>query len=118
VTIWARADLCIEAVPFRFWPAVDGEMFGTSRRFKVLRRIPAEWDGLCQNAAALDHARPAVARDRQRRVERALGTELGLGRKRVMQLRQRIQNNRYETLPTQRMDGQTMPSRVTPCGLI
>ena len=36
-----------------------------------------------------------------------LARELGLGRKRVMQLRQRIQNNLYETLPTQRMDGQT-----------
>ncbi len=36
-----------------------------------------------------------------------LARELGMGRKRVMQLRQRIQNNLYETLPTQRMDGQT-----------
>ena len=36
-----------------------------------------------------------------------LARELGIGRKRVMQLRQRIQNNLYETLPTQRMDGQT-----------
>ena len=36
-----------------------------------------------------------------------LSRELGIGRKRVMQLRQRIQNNLYETLPTAVIDGQT-----------
>lgn len=36
-----------------------------------------------------------------------LSRELGIGRKRVMQLRQRIQNNLYETLPTAKMQGQT-----------
>lgn len=36
-----------------------------------------------------------------------LARELGLGRKRVMQRRQRIQTNLYETLPNQRLDGQT-----------
>jgi len=36
-----------------------------------------------------------------------LSRELGIGRKRVMQLRQRIQNNLYETLPTGVMEGQT-----------
>jgi hypothetical protein len=36
-----------------------------------------------------------------------LSRELGIGRKRVMQLRQRIQNNLYETLPTAPMAGQT-----------
>jgi transposase-like protein len=36
-----------------------------------------------------------------------LARELGMGRKRVMQLRQRIQNNLYETLPTAVMEGQT-----------
>ncbi|MCC7448373.1 MAG: transposase [Anaerolineae bacterium] len=36
-----------------------------------------------------------------------LARELGMGRKRVLQRRQRIQNNLYETLPTQRLDGQT-----------
>src|SRR5262249_37285139 len=36
-----------------------------------------------------------------------LSRELGIGRKRVMQLRQRIQNNLYETLPTAKMAGQT-----------
>src|SRR5215470_16284224 len=36
-----------------------------------------------------------------------LSRELGIGRKRVMQLRQRIQNNLYETLPTGVMAGQT-----------
>ena len=37
-----------------------------------------------------------------------LSRELGIGRKRVMQLRQRIQNNLYESLPTQRLAGQTL----------
>jgi transposase-like protein len=36
-----------------------------------------------------------------------LSRELGIGRKRVMQLRRRIQNNLYETLPTTLMSGQT-----------
>jgi transposase-like protein len=36
-----------------------------------------------------------------------LSRELGIGRKRVMELRQRIQNNLYETLPTAVMSGQT-----------
>ena len=36
-----------------------------------------------------------------------LSRELGIGRKRVMQLRHIIQNNLYETLPTAVMDGQT-----------
>ena len=36
-----------------------------------------------------------------------LSRELGIGRKRVMQLRARIQNNLYETLPTTKMTGQT-----------
>src|SRR5258706_13661260 len=36
-----------------------------------------------------------------------LARELGIGRKRVMQLRHVIQNNLYETLPTVVMDGQT-----------
>ena len=36
-----------------------------------------------------------------------LARELGIGRKRVMQLRHTIQNNLYETLPTLVMDGQT-----------
>lgn len=36
-----------------------------------------------------------------------LSRELGMGRKRVMVLRQRIQNNLYETLPTEVMSGRT-----------
>ncbi len=36
-----------------------------------------------------------------------LSRELGIGRKRVMELRHTIQNNLYETLPTAVMDGQT-----------
>ena len=36
-----------------------------------------------------------------------LSRELEIGRKRVMTLRQRIQNNLYETLPTEVMTGQT-----------
>ena len=36
-----------------------------------------------------------------------LSRELGIGRKRVMVLRQRIQNNLYETLPTEVMSGRT-----------
>jgi transposase-like protein len=36
-----------------------------------------------------------------------LSRELGIGRKRVMELRHAIQNNLYETLPTAVMDGQT-----------
>jgi transposase-like protein len=36
-----------------------------------------------------------------------LARELGIGRKRVMELRHAIQNNLYETLPTAVMDGQT-----------
>ncbi len=36
-----------------------------------------------------------------------LSRELGIGRKRVMELRRAIQNNLYETLPTAVMDGQT-----------
>ena len=36
-----------------------------------------------------------------------LSRELGIGRKRVMELRHAIQNNLYETLPTAMMDGQT-----------
>jgi transposase-like protein len=36
-----------------------------------------------------------------------LSRELGIGRKRVMELPQRIQNNLYETLPTAVMSGQT-----------
>jgi hypothetical protein len=36
-----------------------------------------------------------------------LSRELGIGRKRVMELRYAIQNNLYETLPTAVMDGQT-----------
>ena len=35
-----------------------------------------------------------------------LSRELGLGRKRVMQLRHAVQNNLYETLPVQTMMGQ------------
>src|SRR5260221_253630 len=36
-----------------------------------------------------------------------LSRELGIGRKRVMEMRQKIQNNLYETLPTAVMSGQT-----------
>ena len=36
-----------------------------------------------------------------------LARELGMGRKPMMQLRQRIQNNLYETLPTAVMEGKT-----------
>ncbi len=36
-----------------------------------------------------------------------LSRELGIGRKRVMELRHTIQNNLYETLPTAVMNGQT-----------
>ncbi len=43
-----------------------------------------------------------------------LWRELGIGRKRVMQLRQAIQNNLYETLPTAVMDGHTFPLQLMP----